>query len=316
MSILFTANIGESYQKKLISVFPEQEFIFARTIENAKKYLPQAEIIVTFGEDLSEKEIEQANQLKWIMIISAGMDKMPLDVIKKRNILVTNARGIHKIPMAEYVISMLLQVYRQEKVLISNEQNHVWDKSLKMLEITGSTMVIIGTGAIGQEVARLGKAFQMKTIGVSRSGKQVEYFDENVSTNKLDHVLPRADFVISVVPSTKETRELFTYNEFKLMQKEAVFLNMGRGDVVKEEDLLQALQQKEIAHAVIDVFNEEPLSENSPLWEESNITVTPHLSGVSTHYLRRALDIFKENLTSYIKGKDQFVNKIDVRRGY
>lgn len=316
LDILFSANISQQLQQRLIANYPDQTFTFCKGMEDAREHLSRAEILVTYGEDLSDELIQEATQLKWIMVISAGMDKMPFSSIKERNIIVTNVRGIHKVPMAEYAISMLLQVYRQEKVLIAHEKASTWDRSVKMQEITGQTMLIAGTGAIGQEVARLAKAFQMTTYGMSRSGKSVEFFDETYVVEQLDEILPNVDFVVSVLPSTAETKGLFTYDHFKSMPEHAVFLNMGRGDVVKTDVILQAIQNEEIAHAVLDVFEQEPLPADHPLWKEERVTVTPHLSGISPQYQPRAIEIFEQNLDTYIEEQDCYINKVDVSRGY
>ncbi|WP_106494561.1 D-2-hydroxyacid dehydrogenase [Lentibacillus sp. Marseille-P4043] len=314
--ILFSAKLSSKHQTKLAQHFPDQHFRFHETMNEAKKDLAEAEVLVTFGDDLTESLLKKAEKLKWIMVLSAGMDQMPLDAIGKRNILVTNARGIHKTPMSEYVISMLLQVYRQAKTLIHNEESHHWDKGVHMQELTGKTMLIAGAGAIGQEVARLAKAFQMKTIGISRSGKSVDYFDANYPTAELAKLLPETDIVVSVLPSTPETEHFYTYEHFQLLPNHAVFLNMGRGNAVDSDVLLQAVRQGEIAHAILDVFEVEPLPENHPFWREENITVTPHLSGVSKQYITRALEIFDHNLQTYQKSETDFINKIDVTRGY
>ncbi|WP_077357492.1 D-2-hydroxyacid dehydrogenase [Virgibacillus halodenitrificans] len=314
--ILFSAKISEKHQTRLKEEFTEQQFIMCSSMDEASAYLKAAEILVTYGEDLTPELIEHAAQLKWIMVLSAGMDRMPFDAIKAKGILVTNARGIHKTPMAEYAISMLLQVYRQANMLMEKEKAHEWDRNVRMEELNGKTVLVAGAGAIGQEVARLAKAFQMKTIGLSRSGEQREHFDENYQSTELESLLPETDIVVSVLPSTKETKEFYTYEHFKKLPKHAVFLNMGRGDAVKTEVILDAIRNKEIAHAVLDVFEEEPLPNDHPFWDEENITVTPHLSGISKLYQTRALDIFEENLKIYLQGKDDFVNKIDVSRGY
>lgn len=314
--ILFSANISSRHRTNLKEKFPNEHFQFCKNMNEAKKHINNAEVLVTYGEDITANLVEQAPHLKWIMVISAGMDQMPFGTIEQQNILVTNVRGIHKIPMAEYVISMLLQVYRQEKLLIYNERTNHWDKSVKMREISGNTMLIVGTGAIGQEVARLAKAFQMKTLGISRSGRQADFIDATYRINKLDTVLPKADFVVSVLPSTEETKYLYSFNHFKLMKNTAIFLNMGRGDVVSSEDILKAVKEREIEHAILDVFEQEPLPEEHPLWQEDNITITPHLSGVSTSYVTRSLDIFMKNLSVYREGSGSYINKIDTKRGY
>ncbi|SFE31412.1 Phosphoglycerate dehydrogenase [Lentibacillus persicus] len=316
MVILFSAKIADKHRTRLRTNYPDCEFIFCENIDEAKKDLSRADILVTYGEDLDSDLIDEASRLKWIMVISAGLDKMPFKAISKRNILVTNARGIHKTPMAEYAFAMLLQVVRQAKQVIANESENKWDKSVRMREMSGSTMLIAGTGAIGEEVARLAKAFGMTVYGVSRSGKQIDNFDKTIKHSEFSTLLPEVDFVVSVLPSTTETKQFFTYEHFMKMPSHAVFLNMGRGDVVEEEVLLKAVRDDQIAHAVLDVFEEEPLPEGHPFWDEENITITPHLSGVSPHYHKRALEIFEQNLQTYLNSGTEYVNKIDLSRGY
>lgn len=315
--ILFLAKLTKQDEARLREKFSEQSFVFCKNMEEATAYLNEAEVLATYGEDLTPELVKQAVQLKWIMVLSAGMDQMPFTEIEARGILVTNSRGIHRVPMAEYAISMLLQVYRKEKFLMKREEEHTWGKPyINIGEISGKTILVAGTGAIGQEVARLAKAFQMNTYGISRSGRPVDYFDETYRTDKIEELLPKADFVVSVLPSTEQTKGMFTYEYFQLLPDHAVFLNMGRGDLVSSEDILKAIREKEIAHAVLDVVEEEPLPENHPLWQEESITITPHVSGVSKHYLNRALEIFEKNLQIYLRDQHEYVNEVDVRQGY
>ncbi|WP_010529692.1 D-2-hydroxyacid dehydrogenase [Lentibacillus jeotgali] len=316
MNILSSAKISEKHRTRLRESYPDSTFIFCRDMDEARQHIDKAEILMTFGEDLTAELIGQASQLKWIMVLSAGIDKLPFRAISEQNIMVTNARGIHKYPMAEYAISMLLQVNRQAKQLMENEKANKWDRSVRMQEMTDKTMLIAGTGSIGQEVARLAKAFRMNVYGVSRSGQPVEYFDRIVKQDDLEVLLPEADYVVSVLPSTSETKDFFTYDQFRKMPDNAVFLNMGRGEAVREKAILKAIREGELAHAILDVFEEEPLPENHPFWQEENVTVTPHLSGVSPFYQRRALEIFEENLQTYIDGGSEYVNKMDITRGY
>ncbi|ASK61042.1 D-2-hydroxyacid dehydrogenase [Virgibacillus phasianinus] len=317
MVILFSAKVSTKHQDKLKLQFPKELFIFCDRMDEAIGHMTEAEVLVTYGEDLTDEIVSQTNKLKWIMVLSAGMDTMPFAAIDRKDILVTNARGIHKVPMAEYAISSILQVSRQTKQLIFNQENHVWDRSIRMQEITGKTILIAGTGAIGQEVARLAKAFHMITYGVSRSGRNVEFFDKNVTAAEINTVLPESDFLVSVLPSTPETKGFFTKEHFKLLPDHAAFLNMGRGDAVTTDVLQNAIQSKEIAHAILDVAEEEPLPVNHPLWDYDNVTITPHLSGISPHYQKRALEIFTQNMHTYQQGKtDLMINKINLSRGY
>lgn len=316
MVILFSAKISDKHQERLLEHYPNEKFIFTNGMQEAGQYLEQADVVVTYGEDLNDSMLEKASNLKWIMVLSAGVERLPFKQIQERGIIVTNSRGIHKTQMAEYSLSMMLQVYRQEKQLLENEKLSYWDKSIRVREITGQTLLVLGTGAIGQEVARLAKAFHMTTIGVSRSGRPVECFDQVFTIEAINKTLPSADFIVSVLPSTKETHYLLTEKHFHLMKESAVFINIGRGDLVKTETILKAVKERQIDHAVLDVFEQEPLPEDSPLWSEPNITVTPHISGQSPNYMVRALSIFQDNLDKLIKGESDFTNLVDPTRGY
>lgn len=316
MKVVSSARIKRSLQHEMRGKYPDVHFVFCVSIDEAERDLEDADVLITYGSHLQAKHIVMANRLKWIMVISAGIDRLPREEIEKRQIIVTNARGIHGVPMAEYTISMMLNVARNEKKLFHNEQNKIWDQRVKISEITGKTIAVLGTGAIGKEIARLAKAFRMKTLGYNRSGKKSEEFDEIYTYNQLMEILARADFVVSVLPSTEDTKNLITINHFQAMKKEAVFINIGRGSTVCEDDLVAALRKEMIAHAVLDVFQKEPLDRDHPFWEMENVTVTPHLSGVFPEYQPRAFKIFEHNLRVFLNGEGELINKVDLKRGY
>lgn len=317
MDVLFVGDFTKDIQQQVREQFNTVNFIFVEDYDSAKEYVDTIEVLVTYGSQLNAKVINTAKQLKWVMVLSAGVDRLPFKEIRERKILVTNVRGIHKTSMAEYAISMLLQVYRSEKQLIHQENERNWHKqTIQLDEISGKSMLVLGTGAIGQEVARLAQAFHMETYGISRSGRAVKYFDQCYKISELNQVLPKADFVISVLPSTSETKYLLTEKHFKLMRDSAVFLNMGRGSLVKSEVILQAIRNGDIRHAVLDVFEEEPLPADHPLWTEKNITITPHISGNSPYYDKRAIKIFTHNLKVFLKDENNYLNRINIDRGY
>ncbi|MGE6379297.1 D-2-hydroxyacid dehydrogenase [Peribacillus muralis] len=313
--LLFSTIIpDESIQTRMKYVFPDLTFVYQAGWTDGP--LSEAEVFITYGEDLTEEIIEKAKNLKWIMVMSAGMELLPFKAIEKRGIMVTNARGIHKIPMAEYTIGMILQYEKKLKLLMKNEREERWDRKIEVGELNGKTMLVIGTGAIGGEVARLGKAFRMTTLGVNRSGKPVEYIDHIYTLECLLEVMPNADYIVSVLPSTDETMHLLHEEHFKAMKESAVFINIGRGDLVKEEVLLNALESGELAHAILDVFDPEPLRKGHPFWRMENVTVTPHLSSKSGEYLPRTFAIFENNMLEYLKAGKEFINVIDLSRGY
>ena len=304
-------------RERIIKKYPKVNFQFCENAEKAMPFIGDAEVLLTFGTDVTANIIRQAQNLKWIMVLSAGVEELPYEEIKKRNILVTNVKGIHKVPMAEYAIAMFLQVYQQTQRLAKHQQDQIWDQSIPIREITGRTMTVFGTGAIGQEVARLAKAFNIKTIGVSFRGKEKEYFDEVYSVKEMEKSLPEADFIVAVLPSTAQTVHLFKDVHFQMMKESAIFLNMGRGDVVASETIIHAVDRGEIDYAVLDVFEEEPLPKSHPLWNNDKVIITPHTSGKFSSYIPMAAEIFETNLTYYLSNNhEKMINMIDVNRRY
>ncbi|MDR4887555.1 D-2-hydroxyacid dehydrogenase [Fredinandcohnia sp. QZ13] len=318
MRILSTFIPIEEVTENMNKAFPDEEFIYCEDIEKALPELHNADILLTYGEDLTPEHIEMANNLKWIMVISAGLELMPFQAIKEKGILVTNVRGIHKIPMAEYTLSMMLHVTKKNMIIVEQQKSKSWDRltHFPVGELHGKTIGILGVGAIGGEIARLAKAFNMKTIGVNRSGNKHEYIDEMVQFDKLNYICEKADYLVSVLPSTNETKYILNDTHFDRMKKESVFINIGRGDLVKDEVILRAIQSNKIAHAVLDVFEQEPLPSDHPFWTLENVTVTPHISSKSKFYQPRSFEIFEKNLHIFKQGGSEFINKIDLNRGY
>ncbi|MER2006669.1 MAG: D-2-hydroxyacid dehydrogenase [Psychrobacillus sp.] len=314
MKVLFSFLPKEEQQLKLTNQFPQIDFIFQKGLN--EKELETADIVVTYGEDLKAFHINSAKELKWIMVASAGLEKMPLKEIADRNILLTNVRGIHKTPMAESVLAHILSIKKSLPVVAENQRNANWSKRVPSSELLGSTALILGPGAIGGEVGRLLQAFGVRTIGCNRSGNTASYMDEMISFGSLKEVLPQADIVVSILPSTEETRGLLTYKHFQSMKESAIFMNYGRGDLVKELDLLKALEDKCIAYAVLDVFEQEPLESDHPFWRMPNVIVSPHISSHSSQYVVRALEIFSRNLVAFLKQENDIENVIDATRGY
>lgn len=316
MKVVSSAKLKTKQKENLINNYPDLHFHFFRDMEEAREDLLDADILITYGEDLTTEIIKKVECLKWIMVISAGLDEMPFQAIQDKGILVTNAKGIHKIPMAEYTIAMILQVARQAKQLIENEQIKVWDRRIPMTELNEKTLGILGAGAIGTQIADYARVFSMRTIGFNRSGRKVNGFDEIVTKETLDKLLIKSDFIVSVLPSTPETDGILNRPTFKMMKKTATFINIGRGKNVIEKDLIAALKSGEIAHAVLDVFGQEPLPKEHPFWEMKNVTVTPHISGISANYLPRAIEIFETNLKVFIGGGKDYLNIVDLDKGY
>ncbi|MFS0862721.1 D-2-hydroxyacid dehydrogenase [Fredinandcohnia sp. 179-A 10B2 NHS] len=318
MFILSTLLPEPNLIQEIQKMYPSDQFSFYKSMDEAKKDLDKAEVLITYGEDLTPGLIEQAKRLKWIMVMSAGLELMPFKAIMQKGVLVTNARGIHKIPMAEYTISMMLHIAKRNKQLLTQQQDRNWNRLgiIPVDELHGKTVGILGVGAIGGEIARLAKAFNMKVIGLNRSGKDHEYVDQMYKYEELNTICSTADYLVSVLPSTNETKYLLNESHFNVMKNELVFINIGRGDLVKEEVLLHALNTNKISHAILDVFEQEPLPKDHPFWAHEKITVTPHISSKTDNYLPRSFEIFNRNFTILKQGGTEFINKIDPERGY
>ncbi|GEK34629.1 D-2-hydroxyacid dehydrogenase [Kurthia sibirica] len=313
--IYFTFDPRPDLKSDLQSSLPNEQLIFAKKIDPSD--FAKAEIIVSYGEDLTPENIALAQELKWLFIASAGVEKLPLTELKERGITVSNVRGIHKTPMAESVLGHILAHYRSLPTIYKEQTQHNWRRKMPSKELRGQTALILGPGAIGGEIGRLLQAFGVQTIGCNRSKKHAPFMDRMVGFDDLLTALPTADIVLSVLPSTPQTYHLLTTEYFLAMKEDALFLNFGRGTLVETAVLQQALETHEIAAAVCDVFEEEPLPATSALWQLENLTVSPHTSSHSSRYLERSFELFKRDFINYRAHKiNELENLVDLTAGY
>ena len=316
MKIVSSAKISERHQRRLTEKYPMDEFYFFENINDTLHELKGAECLITFGEDLSEGVIQLADNLKWIQVVSAGVDLLPFPIIKQKGIVITNVRGIHAIPMSEYTISAILQLARKTSDIFLNQLNSKWDRSIRVNEVYGATVGIIGLGAIGQAIAAKARAFNMRVVGINSDGRAVTDVDKVYRMSQLKELLSESDYVVVIVPLTAETRKLIGEQELKMMKKTAYLINIARGEIVDERALLNALKNRELAGAVLDVFSQEPLSAAHSFWKLDNCLITPHISGRSPKYMERALEIFENNLDRYLVGNFSLNNLVNLGRMY
>ena len=314
MKIYFTFEPREDLKQPLVEEFPEIEFLFHKKLEEAE--LADTDILVTYGTDLNDERIAMLKQVRWIFVASAGLELMPAQAIAERGIYVSNVRGIHKKPMAESILAHILSYKRALREIYEHQTRAEWNNRLQQSELNGSAALILGPGAIGQEIGRILQAFEVHTIGCNTTGEPVSHMNETHRIADLLQELPKADIVISILPSTEKTHHLLKREHFEAMKQSAMFLNFGRADVVETDVLIEALEQGQIAHAVLDVYDEEPLPATSKLWAMSNVVISPHVSSHSSRYVERSLEIFKPSLREYLKGKTHLQNEVDILRGY
>lgn len=302
--------------RRIREATPEWEIICNADMETLKARLPSAEIIAGWNELAHELVLGQDTPLRWVQCWGAGVDQMPLETFARKGVMLTNASGVHAFPISESVLAMMLAFARRLHVAIRNQADGKWQSPGSLHEIHGKTAAVIGLGAIGEETARLAKAFGMKVLGIRRTGGDSPHVDRMYDMGSLMEVLGQSDYVIVTLPLTKETRRLFGQEQFRAMKPSAYYINIGRGGTTDTDALEAALRQGIIAGAGLDVFEQEPLPASSPLWAIENVILTPHVSGLTVHYEERMIDIFLNNLHEYLGGNSPSVNRIDLSRQY
>jgi phosphoglycerate dehydrogenase-like enzyme len=278
-------------------------------------HLPQAEILMTFMQ-CSQKMLDAAPGLKWIQAISAGVDFLPLDEIRRRGILLTCGRGTGTIQMAEYAVAAMINLARNFHLMFRNQVQARWERKIPQQEIYGATVGILGLGAIGAEIARRAAGMGMRVVGVKRRPAPVEGVAQVWGTDGMAEVFRQSDYVINLLPATAETQQIIDRKYFDLMKPTACFISMGRGATVNEPDLIAALQQKKIRALVSDVYAVEPLPADSPLWALENVILTPHVCGASPQYMARAMEIIEHNVKVYLTRQGEMINAVDLAAGY
>src|SRR3989344_5026511 len=308
--------LGDEHLEKIKAVDPSLEVLaFSSTqLDEINRRIEDVDILA--GTLWAIPEIHDVKKLKLIHSFSAGVEHVLTPEVKNSDVIVGNCSGIHATPIAEHVLGFLLIFTRRFYDTFQSQQKKRWEKNPKITELRGKTVLIVGLGNIGKEVARVVNGVGARVLAVDRGGEEKPEFVETLyAQDQLKEALPQADFVVLCLPLTGETRHLFDMEKFRIMKNDAVLVNIARGGLVKEQDLIQALSQKVIGGAALDVTEEEPLSQASPLWEMENVVITPHHSGSSEKYMDRAVDVFCENLKAYLKG-ETLPNQVDKERGY
>jgi phosphoglycerate dehydrogenase-like enzyme len=312
---LINFELPDPYFHQLQQNYPQLDWVRCTDSEKLPALLKETEILLTFLQ-CDRKMIDAAPQLKWIQAISAGVDYMPLDEIRRRGIVLTNGRGIHKIHMAEYVVAAMINLARGFHLMFRNQLQKKWERSVPQEEIHGATVGIIGLGAIGAEIAKKAALMGMRVIGVKRIPGPVDHVEEVHAPDDMAGVFRRSDYIINLLPYTQETEKLIDQRFFDQMKPTACFINIGRGRTVNEDNLIEALRNKKIRAMVSDVYYTEPLPPESPLWDLDNVILTPHVCGVSPQYMARAMQIIEDNLNVYLSGQGEMINLVDMQAGY
>lgn len=268
--------------------------VFTRPDERAPVEQPERYEAVVCNGLFLYNPIERFTNLRLIQLTSAGLDRVPLDYIHAHGIELHNAAGVYSVPMAEFAIGGILQLYKQSRFFAANQAQHKWEKHRGLLELSGKRACILGCGDVGREIAKRLKAFGCLVTGVNRTVRVLPDFDEVLPLDKLAETAAACDILACCIALTPKTRGIVSEEIFDCLHDGAVFVNVARGALADEAALTKWLQNG--GRAVLDVFEEEPLPQISPLWDMENVLLTPHNSFVGEGNRERMWQTIKENL--------------------
>jgi phosphoglycerate dehydrogenase-like enzyme len=279
--------------------------------------LRDAEILLgwNFRSDELKKHWDNAEKLKWIHWCGAGVDAALFPELRNSDVILSNARGIFDRAMAETLLGYILMVAKDFRTTLEHQKSKTWEHRISRC-IKGDRVLIVGVGSIGREFSRVLTSMGMKCSGAGRSGRSGDRdFLEILDSTDLASSLNTFEWVIGIMPSTAETRGFFDRIFFDNMSSNAHFVNMGRGNAVVEEDIIEALESGKIAGAMLDVFCNEPLEQTDPLWNVQNLFISPHISGDFLGFQEAMINLFKCNLEKFMVG-EKMDNIVDKKLGF
>lgn len=306
------------------AIAPKTKFVVVKNMTEAAREAKDADVIMglTVEGAVCEPEVlDTAKEMRWIMAMSAGVERcIAVKSVHDRNMLITNLRGVDSAAIGEHAIAMALAMARGIDTFVIDTTKATWSRrnaaNTGMQTLTGKTMLVVGLGGIGTEVAKRAHGIGMKVIATRASGKTgPDYVSYVGSPDELLTLASTADVVVNTAPLTAETTGIFNGKFFSAMKPTAFFINVARGASVVTEDLLKALQNGQIAGAGLDVVEPEPLPADHPLWRAPNIIISPHVSGATDIPREHRWVIARENLRRYVAG-EKMISEVDLKRGY
>jgi phosphoglycerate dehydrogenase-like enzyme len=334
-NILITVQFSQGQLDDLQRLTPDLKVIsrpLAQGQELPDEEWANVEVLYTFR---SLPLPEQAQELRWIQFHLAGIEEhLDAPILQQSNIIATTLSGANAPQVAEHALALMLALGHHVPEMLVDQGLAKWPtrriERYQANELIGSTVGIIGYGSIGQRLARLLQSFGVKILASRRSLLNAPLNDYQVDgqgdpggelprrmypSEALRTMIKECDYVVVTVPLTNDTRGLIDEKQFESFKPGAFLADVSRGGVVDHTSLIEALETRRLAGAALDVFPEEPLPADSPLWQMPNVIISPHVAGLSPHYLDRAYILFKENLRRYLAG-EELLNKLDLERGY
>ncbi len=305
---------ASDYIDALAPRFPGVRFTGIRSVDEMLARLGElrdADVLMTKGGSMRAEIVGELPELRWVQSLIAGVDRFVRVLAPRPGIVLTSTRGMHASQMAEMALTQMLVLARGVQQTVLNKRRRSWDRWNPQI-LRGKCVAVVGLGISGQEIVRLCTALGMRVVGVSRTAGRRFGLDAVHDYRSLPQVAAEADFLILTVPYRPGTEGLINAAVLSAMKPTAFLVNIARGGIVDEDALVHALRAGQIAGAGLDVFRVEPLPADSALWELPNVFITPHMAGMSEHYVQLALEIITPNLDCYLSGDtEQMANRVD-----
>jgi D-2-hydroxyacid dehydrogenase (NADP+) len=300
------------YKAMLLERFPGKLTIDVVGHHNdVDPYIADIDILLCFSPPMADHVVRDAKKLKWIQALGTGVDNIVDLPSLGMEVIVTNVRGIHGAPVSEAAVAYMLSLARDMPASVHAQDKSEWTRWPSHL-LSGKTVGVLGVGLIAEHLAPICKAFGMTTVGISSGVRETKGFDRMVHRDDLAKIAPELDYLVALTPMSAQTRNIIGDKVFAAMKPTACLVNVARGGVVDEAALIRALDGGQIAGAALDVFAEEPLPADSPLWTTRNLTIFCHLGGYSHGYEDRAMPTIEHNMRCYLEGR--FNDMINVVR--
>lgn len=260
-------------------------------------------------------DIDLFPNLKWIQVLSTGINHVPKEKIINNNIILTNNRGGYSIPISEWTVLKILEMLKNSKEFQEKQREKIWKVDTSLLELHGKTVGFLGTGSIAKDTAKRLKPFGVKLLGMNTDGKDAEYFDETYKFTDIKKAVSKVDILVIAASYTEDTHHLVDQSVLSNMKDDSYIVNIARGSIIDEKALIDSLNSGKIKKAALDVFEEEALPETSPLWDMDNVYLSPHNSWASEMDRQRKYDIAYKNMKKYIND-EKMENIINFEKWY
>ena len=309
-----TVALDQAHVDRVQQAFPDLTIRVEQDLERAPQVMKDVDAFVGRARHVSL--MSDADRLRWVQTLTAGADAIPVEEVTRRGIVLTNGSGIHAPNLAEHILCFMLAFARGFPALLRRQLNHEWNQDLRQFELEGQTLCVVGLGDIGLKLGGKASALGMRVTGVRRRDLPAPaYIERSVVFGDMNPLLAEAEHVAITLPLTEQTRGMFDARRMSLLKPGSFLYNVGRGEIVDQDAMIELLKSGHIAGAGLDVTLPEPLPPDSPLWDMENVMITAHTGGRSPKRMDRFVDLLIDNIQRY-RTDEPLRNVVDLEAGY